>query len=65
MHDFVRRIEHLLTEHDCVIVPGLGGFVQNETEAHFDYKDQLFYPPSKQIGFNARLHFNEGLLAES
>ncbi|HQM93801.1 MAG TPA: SPOR domain-containing protein, partial [Bacteroidales bacterium] len=65
MHDFVRRIEHLLTEHDCVIVPGLGGFVQNETEAHFDCKDQLFYPPSKQIGFNARLHFNDGLLAQS
>jgi len=65
MHDFIQRIEHLLTEHDCVIVPGLGGFVQNETEAHFDSQDQLFYPPSKQIGFNARLHFNDGLLAQS
>ena len=65
MHDFVRRIEHLLTEHDCVIVPGLGGFVQNETEAYYDPEDQLFYPPSKQIGFNARLHFNDGLLAQS
>ncbi len=65
MHDFIRRIEHLLPEHDCIIVPGLGGFVQNEIEAYFDHKNQFFYPASKQIGFNARLHFNDGLLAQS
>lgn len=65
MHDFVRRIEHLLSEHDCVIVPGLGGFVQNESQAGYDDKNQVYYPASKQVGFNVRLHFNDGLLAQS
>ena len=27
MLELVRHIEYLLTEHDCVLVPGLGGFV--------------------------------------
>jgi hypothetical protein len=61
----VQHIENLLPEHDCVVVPGLGGFVQNEVQARIQPGARLFYPASKEIGFNHRLKFNDGLLAQS
>jgi len=61
----VQHIENLLPEHDCVVVPGLGGFVQNEVQARIQPGARLFYPASKEIGFNPRLKFNDGLLAQS
>lgn len=65
MKELLAHIENLLPEHDCVVVPGLGGFVQNEVPAHIDSANDLFYPASKEIGFNARLTFNDGLLAQA
>jgi hypothetical protein len=65
MKDLVQHIENLLPEHDCVVVPGLGGFVQNEVTARIQPGARLFYPASKEIGFNPRLKFNDGLLAQS
>ena len=65
MKDLVQHIENLLPEHDCVVVPGLGGFVQNEVQARIQPGARLFYPASKEIGFNPRLKFNDGLLAQS
>jgi len=61
----VQHLENLLPEHDCVVVPGLGGFVQNEVQARIQPGARLFYPASKEIGFNHRLKFNDGLLAQS
>lgn len=65
MKDLIQHLENLLPEHDCVVVPGLGGFVQNEVSAHIKPGARLFYPASKEIGFNPRLKFNDGLLAQS
>lgn len=65
MKVLVQHIENLLPEHDCVVVPGLGGFVQNEVQARIQSGARLFYPASKEIGFNHRLKFNDGLLAQS
>jgi hypothetical protein len=65
LKELIEHIENLLPEHDCVVVPGLGGFVQNEVPAHIDSANDLFYPASKGIGFNARLTFNDGLLAQA
>ncbi|HET9570168.1 MAG TPA: hypothetical protein VFP20_02005 [Bacteroidales bacterium] len=65
MKILVQHIENLLPEHDCVVVPGLGGFVQNEVQARIQPGARLFYPASKEIGFNHRLKFNDGLLAQS
>lgn len=65
MKDLIQHIENLLPEHDCVVVPGLGGFVQNEVQARIQPGARLFYPASKEIGFNPRLKFNDGLLAQS
>ena len=65
MEELIQHIENLLPEHDCIVVPGLGGFVQNEIPAHIDTSNDSFYPASKEIGFNARLTFNDGLLAQA
>lgn len=65
MKDLIQHLENLLPEHDCVVVPGLGGFVQSEVTAHIKPGARLFYPASKEIGFNPRLKFNDGLLAQS
>ena len=65
MRILVQHIENLLPEHDCVVVPGLGGFVQNEVHAKINEETKLFYPATKEICFNPRLKFNDGLLAQS
>lgn len=65
MDVLVRHIENLLPEHDCVVVPGLGGFVQNEVRSRIDEVTGIIYPATKEICFNPRLKFNDGLLAQS
>jgi hypothetical protein len=61
----IKHIENILPGHDCVVVPGLGGFVQNRVSARLHTDSNLFYPESKDICFNANLRFNDGLLAQS
>ena len=56
-------IKELLYRYDCVIVPNFGGFVSNKISAQFHADSQIFYPPSKQLGFNSHLTHNDGLLA--
>lgn len=65
MKVLIQHIEKLLPDHDCVVVPGLGGFVQNVIAARFDPQSDLFYPEGKEICFNARLTFNDGFLAQA
>lgn len=65
MKNLIKHIEKLLPEHDCVVVPGLGGFVQNEVSARFDSRSDILYPEGKEICFNAKLTFNDGFLAQS
>ena len=65
MLELVRHIEYLLTEHDCVIVPGLGGFVLQYVPARFSEDHKSMQPPGKQITFNSSLSYNDGLLAQS
>lgn len=61
-----RHIELLLLEHDCVIVPGFGGFIANHAEAKYcDSNECLFLPPYRTIGFNPQLQVNDGLLVQS
>ncbi|MDD2200056.1 MAG: SPOR domain-containing protein [Bacteroidales bacterium] len=52
----------LLYEHDCVIIPSLGGFVTNYRKAGIDLKNQEFSPPARILAFNAELNNNDGLL---
>ena len=61
-----RHIEILLLEHDCVIIPGLGGFIANQVSSLYcDNGDNLFLPPYRTVGFNQALSGNEGLLVQS
>ena len=61
-----RHIELLLLEHDCVIVPGFGGFIANHAEAKYcGSEEHLFLPPYRTIGFNPQLQVNDGLLVQS
>lgn len=61
-----KHIEILLLDHDCVIVPGLGGFIANQAPARIDDNDSHnMLPPYRTIGFNRELSVNDGLLVQS
>lgn len=65
MIELSRHIEALLLKHDCVIVPGLGGFVTQYVPARRIADEELFLPPFRSVGFNPDLAINDGLLAQS
>lgn len=56
-------ISELLFVSDCVIIPGLGGFVANSRSAFLNPAQHTFSPPVRRIAFNASLRTNDGLLA--
>ena len=74
-----RHIEILLLGCDCVVVPGLGGFVAQRTPARFADDDDYdcddvatghagrctMLPPMRMIAFNAQLDMNDSLLVYS
>lgn len=60
-----RHIEILLLSNDCVIVPGLGGFMAHYVCARYDTDDHLFLPPLRTLGFNPQLTMNDSLLVQS
>ncbi|AFL98113.1 hypothetical protein Q787_09525 [Ornithobacterium rhinotracheale H06-030791] len=60
-----KTIVALLYQYDCVIVPGLGGFIAKNTESEFNPIDYTFSPPRKKIGFNSDLVHTDGLLANA
>jgi len=55
-------IRELLIEHDCVIIPGFGGFIANNSVARYERVTGTFYPPVRKISFNRNLTHNDGLL---
>lgn len=55
-------IGNLLLRHNCVIIPGFGGFVAKQTSARIDYKNGIVSPPGKSLLFNRQLINNDGLL---
>ena len=64
MNEVALHIDYLLHSHDCIIVPGLGGFVVNTTDVE---KNGLWGldAPTVELLFNNKLTYNDGLLAES
>lgn len=56
-------ISELLPGHECVIVPGLGGFITSFAPARIDESIHRFTPPCKLVAFNASLSNNDGILA--
>jgi cell division septation protein DedD len=61
--DIEKYIQELLYEHDCVIIPGFGGFIGNYSPAKINPVYNTFYPPCKSLLFNIHLKQNDGLLA--
>lgn len=65
MIELAKHIEVLLLENDCVIVPGLGGFIAHNRPAAYSEKERSFVPPMRTVGFNPQLVINDGLLVQS
>lgn len=65
MRHLVHILESLLSDHDCVVVPGLGGFLMNRTDAQYNELTCLDTPSYRQVSFNAKLTFNDGLLMQA
>lgn len=61
--DIVKYIPELLCRHDCVIIPGFGGFIGNYSPATINPVYHTFYPPFKSLLLNIHLKQNDGLLA--
>lgn len=65
MIELAKHIEVLLLENDCVIVPGLGGFIAHYRSSLYNKETRIFCPPLRSIGFNPKLVMNDGLLVQS
>ena len=63
--DIRNCIAELLSLHDCVIIPGFGGFIGNYSPARIDPVHHAFQPPAKKLLFNINLKQNDGLLANA
>lgn len=60
-----RTLEHLLIDHDCVVVPQLGAFIREHQPAAWDASHSLVSPPSVVLRFNEALQHQDGLLLEA
>ena len=60
-----RHIEILLLSNDCVMVPGLGGFMTHHVCSTYSENDHQMFPPLRTLGFNPKLKANDNLLAQS
>ena len=54
-----------MLDHDCVVVPQVGGFVTCNAPARYIEEECLFLPPIRTVGFNERMKADDGLLARS
>lgn len=59
----LQHISELLLCHDCVIIPGFGGFIATQIPAGIQPVINSFTPPRKEILFNPGIRHNDGLLA--
>lgn len=57
-----KYISELLFDYECVVLPGLGGFITNQRSATINRFTHQFNPPYSQIFFNKHLTANDGLL---
>lgn len=62
MTEFYNFLEHLLYEHECVIIPQFGGFVVNAQDFQFNAKEGKIYPKRKCVAFNEKLKTDDRFL---
>lgn len=63
MISVIRHIEYLISEHDCVIIPGWGALIAQYNHGYV--REDMICPPSRVISFNSDINNNDGLLANS
>ncbi len=60
--NIAKEIQDLLNYHECVILPGFGGFISNYKPASFNSQSNTFKPPYKEVVFSSKINRNDGLL---
>lgn len=63
MTEFYSFLEHLLYDHECVIIPQFGGFVVNADDFRFNEIESKIYPKKKCVAFNEKLKTDDRLLS--
>jgi len=61
----IRHIEHLITTHDCVVIPGIGAVLAHSLPARFDSTGEHMLAPVRVFTFNPALNHNDGAIASS
>jgi len=59
------HIEYLLLRHDCVVVPGVGAFINVRHAARRDAATGMWLPMTREVRFNSALSHDDGLLTSS
>jgi len=57
-----RYIGDLLYDYECVVIPGLGGFITKDKPVSINDVTHNFSPPFREVHFNVHLRTNDGLL---
>ena len=65
MYTIIEHIEYLLTSHDCVVIPGWGALVAQYSDSRYNPVAGHIERPRRELGFNASVDHNDGLLAQS
>lgn len=60
----IQALPLLLHDHDCLVIPELGGFVAHPVPARFDEDKGEWVPPGRNVAFNPRLTVRDGLLEQ-
>ena len=62
MSTVIQYVRKLLYEHDCVVIPELGGFLAHFNSAFYSEQNGLYHAPQKRVAFNEALKLDDGLL---
>ncbi|TVR76354.1 MAG: hypothetical protein EA412_13825 [Chitinophagaceae bacterium] len=62
-HTRLNYIKEILTYEQCVVIPGVGGFITDYLPARISTNQSLISPPWKSVAFNIRLINNDGILS--
>ena len=65
MNKISRHLVKLLLDHNCVIIPDLGGFIAQYIPAEYNEDDYTYQAPRRIVSFNQELTLNDGLLIQS
>lgn len=64
MDFLIQALPLLLHDHDCLVIPGLGGFVAHPVPARYDGDKSEWVPPGRNVVFNPKLTVRDGLLEQ-